>query len=230
MKNKFKKLIDFVIDFLKARPYSAILLFWILEWIWYGILNHLQTAETSHIMHTALDDSIPFCEWFIIPYWMWYFYIAGATLYTLYKSKKDFLRTVTMIYLGMFGSMMICTFYPSWHLLRPETMPDNILSWWVQFTYTLDNPAVIFPSMHVLVAFLITISLTFADCMKGKTRTKVLCWIYAVVVSASTVFVKQHSIKDVWFALVFIIPYTLLTYFVIWPAKRFKKEDQAITK
>ena len=95
---------------------------------------------------------------------------------------------------------------------------------------SLDNPAVIFPSMHVLVAFLITVSLTFAESMKGKTWIKIACWIYAVVVSASTVLVKQHSIKDVWFALAFIIPYSLLTYFVIWPAKRFKKENQAITK
>ncbi len=229
---KIKKLFEFVFDFFKCRPYSAILLLWIVQWIWYGVLNHIQTPETSHIIYSALDDSIPFCEWFIIPYWLWYLYIASALIYTLIKSKKDFLRIVTLVFLGVFGSLLICTLYPSWHLLRPETMPDNILSRWVQFTYTLDNPAVIFPSMHVLVAFLISIGLTAAESMKGKTTVKVCCWIYTVIVSASTVFVKQHSIIDVGFALLFILPYTLLTYFVIMPKRRFEKKDgaQIVTK
>lgn len=224
------KLTGKLIEFLKARPYSLLLLAWPVEWIWYGILNQSQTAETSHIIYSALDDKIPFCEYFIIPYVLWYLYIAVATFYTLAKSKKDFIHLSSMVYLGMFGSMIICTVYPSWHLLRPDitTMNDNIFTKLVLYLWEVDNPAVIFPSMHVLVAVNITVALIMADCMRGKTWWKVAAVIYTVLVSASTVLIKQHSILDVFLALVFVLPYSLLTYLVIYPKKRWSKQGKGV--
>ncbi|MDD4125417.1 MAG: phosphatase PAP2 family protein [Eubacteriales bacterium] len=221
-----------LLGFFKSRPYSLLILAWPVEWIWYGILNQSQTAETSHIISMSLDDSIPFCEYFIIPYVLWYFFIGFATFYTLWKSKKDFIHLSSMIYLGMFGSMIICTVYPSWHNLRPDLadMNNNIFTWMIKRLWEIDNPAVIFPSMHVLVAVLITIALIRADCMKGRTRWKVGFVIYTILVSASTVYTKQHSIKDVFFAFVFVVPYYLLTYYVIWPKKRWAKDNSILKK
>ena len=211
--------------FFKARPHSLLLIAWLLEWTWYGILNHTQTAETSNIIYSTLDDKIPFCEYFIIPYVLWYAFIAVATFYTLAKSKKDFIHMSSMVYLGMFGSLIICTLYPSWHNLRPELsqLNDNIFTRLTLRLWEVDNPAVIFPSMHVLVAALITVALIKADCMKGKWGWKTAAVVYTILVSASTVFTKQHSILDVFFAFAFVIPNTLLTYYVIYPKRRWQK-------
>lgn len=231
-----KKAFNFVKGFLSSRPYWKLLLLWPIQWIWYGVLNHAVTKETSHIIEMELDSSIPFCEYFIIPYCIWYFYIAGALLFTLWKNKKDFIHMAVIIFVGMFSSMLVCTFYPSWHVLRdvPATYEavlsgKNIFTETVRLMWILDQPAVIFPSMHTLIGFLISLSLTFADCMKGKTWIKVICWIYSLSVAASTVFTKAHSIADVFLAVAFIIPCALLTYYVFYP-KRVWSKDPAVIK
>ena len=47
----------------------------------YGILYMLafryveQRNVRPNIIHVALDDYIPFCEYFIIPYLLWFFYV-----------------------------------------------------------------------------------------------------------------------------------------------------------
>ncbi|MFA7099092.1 MAG: hypothetical protein WC143_03315 [Eubacteriales bacterium] len=226
-----KKFLKNTAVFFKSRPYSLILLAWPFQWLWYGLLNSSQTLETSHVIYMKLDDAIPFIPEFILPYVMWYFYIAFAALYTLWKSKKDFLHMMTMVYFGMFGSLAFSTVYPSWHLLRPDysEIKGGIFTFILKQIWAIDNPAVIYPSMHVLVAVLITIAFFRADCMKGKGFLKGFFVFYTILVSASTVFTKQHSVKDIFFAFAFVVPYYLLTYYVIWPKKRFKDRGAKIT-
>ena len=49
-----------------------------------------------HIIHTKFDDYIPFCEYFIIPYVLWYLYVAGTVLYLglTDKSGKEYYRLI----------------------------------------------------------------------------------------------------------------------------------------
>lgn len=35
-----------------------------------------------HVMHTALDDMIPFEEIFIVPYLMWFLYVAATIAFS----------------------------------------------------------------------------------------------------------------------------------------------------
>ena len=44
-----------------------------------------------HVIHTALDDRIPFCEYFIVPYLLWFGYVAWAVGYFYFKNKDDLL-------------------------------------------------------------------------------------------------------------------------------------------
>ena len=60
----------------KARQYRHLLLclFWVVYGIVFTLIERYLTAESYYPMHCALDDWIPFCELFIIPYTFWYFY------------------------------------------------------------------------------------------------------------------------------------------------------------
>ena len=40
-----------------------------------------RSGAQVHILHTRLDDMIPFCEYFIIPYVLWFGYVAAAVAY-----------------------------------------------------------------------------------------------------------------------------------------------------
>ena len=48
---------------------------------WFG---HLEKTVTTHfhVIHTALDDYIPFCEYFIIPYLLWFGYVGWGIAVT----------------------------------------------------------------------------------------------------------------------------------------------------
>ena len=40
-----------------------------------------------HVIHSWLDDQIPFCEYFIIPYLLWFFYIAAGVIWFIVKCE-----------------------------------------------------------------------------------------------------------------------------------------------
>lgn len=80
------------VDYRGLRPktlltpqYSHLLL--LLCWVGYLVLffltENLIPAERCIPVHCGLDDVIPFCEVFIVPYVGWYFFIAGSLLYYL---------------------------------------------------------------------------------------------------------------------------------------------------
>ena len=55
---------------------------WILGYgfIYLPWFMHLEKTVTSnyHIMHSSLDDMIPFNEYFVIPYLLWFAYVTAA--------------------------------------------------------------------------------------------------------------------------------------------------------
>ena len=62
---------------------------------WFFYLEKKITMETPnlHIINNAIDDMIPFCVYFIIPYMLWFIYVIGACIYMLFKaSDTEFLR------------------------------------------------------------------------------------------------------------------------------------------
>ncbi len=51
--------------------------------------NHVTTKY--HVMQTALDERIPFIEYFIVPYLMWFAFIAVVFLYFFFTDVQDFI-------------------------------------------------------------------------------------------------------------------------------------------
>lgn len=47
---------------------------------WFTALQQ-NVGKPYHVMHTALDDLIPFNEYFIVPYLLWFLYVAAAIAY-----------------------------------------------------------------------------------------------------------------------------------------------------
>ena len=83
---------------------------------WFFYLEKKITMETPnlHIINNAIDDMIPFCVYFIIPYMLWFIYVIGACIYMLFKaSDTEFLRFALCLTIGMSVSLLICMIYPS---------------------------------------------------------------------------------------------------------------------
>ena len=79
---------------------------------WFVYLEKTVTSN-YHIMHVGLDDYIPFNEYFIIPYMLWFAYVAGAVLYLFFTNVKDYYKLCTMLFTGMTISLLVCTIFPN---------------------------------------------------------------------------------------------------------------------
>ena len=53
---------------------------------WFAALQQ-NVGKPYHVMHTALDDLIPFNEYFIVPYLLWFLYVAAAIAYFFFTSR-----------------------------------------------------------------------------------------------------------------------------------------------
>ena len=72
---RFSKLNDPQFSHLK------LLLGWIIYFSMYFLTENLIPSEKCIVVHGRLDDLIPFCEWFVIPYVFWYLLIVITLLY-----------------------------------------------------------------------------------------------------------------------------------------------------
>ena len=66
--------------FKEKYPHIWVVSYFIIYMIWFVWLES-RADEPYHVIHFPLDDYIPFCEYFIIPYLLWFAY-AGT------ESKK----------------------------------------------------------------------------------------------------------------------------------------------
>lgn len=145
-----------------------------------------------------IDAAIPFCEWFVIPYCLWYPLLVAVGLYLLFRDQPAFRRYMAFLALTFFISELIWLLIPNGQDLRPAVMPrENILTALIAGLYRIDTNTNVFPSVHVVGS--IGAALAAWDCPSLRCH-KTLCHltgILAVLICVSTVFIKQHAVLDV---------------------------------
>lgn len=169
---------------------------------WFAYLEKKGTGPFT-IIHMKMDDYIPFCEWFIIPYYLWFLYVAVAVIYCFFKNKQEYFRTCAFLGVGMTVFLTVSTLWPNGHHLRPFTMPrDNILTALVSFLYSIDTPTNIWPSIHVYNSIGAHLALIHNRELGKNKVIHAGSWLLCVSIILSTVFLKQHSMFDVLTAFV----------------------------
>ncbi len=175
-----------------------------------------------HIVNIPLDDLIPFCEYFIIPYMLWFLYVVGACIFMFFKgNNKEFLQFALSLVIGMSLSLTICMIYPNGLTLRPDYIPDNFFGRIVNGLYTVDTSTNVFPSIHVYNSLVVNFALIKCKALKGHNIIKALSWILCISICLSTVFLKQHSVTDVVGGIVLYIILYIFIYVIDY--SRFKK-------
>lgn len=186
---------------------------WLLMyWPVYGLLflsvERLITLDYNYI-HSFVDDLIPFCEYFVIPYYFWFVFLIGMLFYTLFFDTECFKKYMCYIIYTYTLAIVIYLVYPNAQQLRPLTFErDNIFTRIVTFLYDFDTNTNVCPSIHVLGS----LAVMFASFNTERFKTvkwKIAFITCTVLISVSTVFLKQHSIIDVLVAL----PIGVLAYY-----------------
>ena len=173
---------------------------WIVYFSMYFITENLIPAERCHPIHCALDDLIPFNEFFVIFYVGWYFLIFGSLLYTLLYKVENFRRLQIYIMVTQAVAMLCYVLWPSRQDLRPEVFArDNALTQLMVFIYSFDTNTGVCPSLHVGYSFGV-LSVAWKD-RDVPGWGKALLLLVVIMICLAVCFVKQHSALDVVAAL-----------------------------
>lgn len=183
-------------QFFQKYKHAWILLYGFIYLPWFAYLEKSVT-KNYHIMHVSMDDYIPFNEYFIVPYILWFLYVSGAILYFFFKEKDSYYRLCAFLFTGMTISLIVCTIFPNGTDFRPAINPDkNLFSWIVAALYHTDTCTNVFPSVHVFNSIGVHIAITHSERLKKAHLIKFASFILMVSICLSTVFLKQHSVID----------------------------------
>lgn len=177
-----------------------LLLGWVGYFILYLLTENLIPAERCTVVHIALDDRIPFCEWFLLPYVFWYLLIVISLGWMLLYNVDGFKRLQTFIIITQICAMAVYILFPNRQDLRPETFPrDNFLTRCIGFLYSVDTDTGVCPSLHV--AYSLGIASVWLKEKQARRPWKCFVVISVILICLSTMFIKQHSAADFFAAL-----------------------------
>lgn len=202
---------DKVKELLYRYRHGWILLYLVVYQIWFVYVERTVTRR-FHIVHMAVDDYIPFIEIFIVPYLLWFGYVALAIAWFFFKDVQDFYKICTFLFVGMTVFLVISTVYPNGHYLRPRVFErDNIFISMVKGLYMIDTPTNLFPSIHVYNSLGVHLAVMHSDKLKEKKWVRRISFVMMATIIASTMFLKQHSVFDVVTGCVMaLVMYTLV--------------------
>lgn len=208
--NKIKNL------FYKYR-HGAILLYFFVYMIWFTYLEKNVTKYT--VVYSKYDDLIPFMEIFVIPYILWFAFIFITVAYFFFTSKTDFYKCCAYLFIGMTICLIIYTIWPNGQHLRVDLDTlgrNNIFTYIVSIIYKMDTPTNVLPSIHVYNSIGASIAIIKSEKLR---KIKWIQWssiILTILISLSTVFLKQHSILDGLSAIILSIIMYIVVYVPNW--------------
>ena len=200
-----------------------LLLGWVGYFALYFLTENLIPAERCHPVHCWLDDVIPFSEWFVIPYVFWYVLVGGSLLWYFLYNTENFRRMSKFIIITQVVAMAAYILWPTRQDLRPAVMPrENLLTWGLSVIYAFDTSTGVCPSLHV--AYSVGIASVWVKDREAPRWLKAFVVAAAVVISAATTFVKQHSAVDVFAALPVCVLAEAIVFRDYWGGKLRRKK------
>ncbi len=201
-------------EFICKYKHAWVLSYFFIYMAWFMWLE--KNVVPKFWMRSPLDDLIPFVPAFIIPYTLWFAYVASAIVLFLFISKQDYFKLCSFLFIGMSIILTIYMLFPNGHRLRPQVEADGLFLTMIARLHQADTSTNVAPSIHVYNSIGVHIALAKAEKTRKIVWLRVSSFILMLLIIMSTVFLKQHSIDDVFFALPLCLIMYLLVYRVDW--------------
>jgi membrane-associated phospholipid phosphatase len=169
----------------------------------YEVPNHFHLYPPQQLRLTEFDRWVPFMPWSVLVYTSEYFLFATA--YFALDDDENRNRYIWAYFGVLAVGAVFFVFFPTTYPRAEFPLPTNINPFIYSVFNSLrrfDDPSNCFPSMHVTCCYITA----FAFLPRNESRKKF--WIYfiwATLISASTLPTKQHYLADVMGGLVLSI-------------------------
>lgn len=166
---------------------------------WNGVIYQgsilLRQGDAMWDMTTWLEKIIPFQPAWIIVYFGCFLFWGANYILISRRGKEEWFRFLwadlcAELVCGIFFILMPTT------NVRPEVTGTDLASQLVVMLYQVDPPQNLFPSIHCMVSWFCFIGVRF--------DRRIPLWyrgfncVFALAVCASTLFLKQHCLPDVF--------------------------------
>lgn len=170
-----------------------------------------------HDIYTTIDRMIPFVPIFIYPYVYWFLFVACTIAYLFFTHRDEFYKCVAFLFTGMTICLIVFTVFPSSFAHRPDVIvADPLTKYLLDFIYTADKCQNVFPSIHVFNSIGCAIAIVKCSDFKDNKGMHILAYVSAILITLSTMFIKQHSILDAVSAGLLSVVLYQLVYVVDW--------------
>ncbi|MDR1540710.1 MAG: phosphatase PAP2 family protein [Clostridiales bacterium] len=151
----------------------------------------------EHIIEIPLDRDLPLIPVFVIPYLLWFAYIAAGLIYVGHRSKENYYKLVMFLGAGMSLAYMLYMLFPNAVSIRPAITGNDPFSWALKIVYKFDTPTNVCPSVHVINSVAVTAAIIHTWEGRKRAVVKAAAISFCAIICMSTVFIKQHSVVDV---------------------------------
>lgn len=166
--------------------------------IYFPIFTLLEVyRQPKYFVHCWLDDLLPFNEYFVIPYLLWFAFVPGMLLFFLHFSKTDYIRCCKVIFGGMSVCLLIYWLFPTGLMIRQPVENTNIFAACVNLLRGVDTPTNVCPSIHVSSTVGICMVLWRSKELKRFRKVKIGAAVLGTAICLSTMLLDQHSVIDV---------------------------------
>ena len=207
-----------MLEFIKKYKHGLVIATYSLVYMVLFFYLERMPVHGYHVVHTVFDDMIPFCEYFIVPYLLWFPYMIGTVAYFIFinKNKREYYQLICNMMMGMTIFLIVSYVYPNVLHLRPAEFPrDNIFTDAVKWLYRTDTSTNVLPIIHVFNSLAIHMSLTSCEALKDHKTVKRASLVLTILIIMSTMLLKQHSVIDVCMGATL----ALFGYLVFYPQK-----------
>lgn len=185
-----------LIQWLKENHYAYWSASLILIVICYLVPEYLVTTVYSPT-ELALDGWIPFLPGFVYFYILWFPLLVGTGLWLLHKDGFGFRRYMIFLTISYALCAAIYLSFPNGQDLRPDALEvDRLSKWILSQIYQIDTNTNVLPSLHVIGSIGAAMAICTTPTIKSR-GFRLVTVILSVLISISTVFVKQHAVMDV---------------------------------
>lgn len=173
-----------------------------LKLIMYELSNTINTSY--HTINMKIDSLIPFCKYFIIFYFTYYWFTPFVLYLTSFSNKRKFYKLIiSTIITCVLANIVFLTYQVK--MIRPEITGNDLFDLWVKLLYNKLDPTALncFPSLHAVMG-VITIIASYKNSSMPKWL-QITGIIFGIGCAISTVFIKQHYFIDMIVGTVLII-------------------------
>lgn len=163
----------------------------------FGLLENRGHAD-YRIVHMMIDDYIPFCEIFVVPYLLWLLYVPAVLIFLFFRNKTEYRKNAFFLCTGMAVFLLVSWVCPNIQHLRLQEFPrDNAFTHLIGLLWKVDTPTNLFPSIHVYNSLGAHLAVMHNRELSGRKWIRRGSLALCVSIILSTMFIKQHSAFDV---------------------------------